>query len=262
MAKGNLAACLPVTLAYEGGWADHPKDPGGATMKGVTLAVYRKYRPGASKADLRAISDKEIQNIYRDGYWTPVRGDDLPYGVDLVVFDFGVNSGPSRAAKYLQSVAGVAQDGKIGSGTVKAVNGMVGKTVIQKFCAKRLGFVQGLSTFKVFGKGWSRRIADVEAKAVAMWLRYATTAAPDRQKEILRGEAEQAGKTAQQQGKAGGTAAGGGAVVSGGDAALNGAGWVAAAVLVAAVAIAVVVLVKARQNKHRAEAYATAAAAV
>lgn len=178
MALGNFTNCLPVTLAYEGGWADHPRDPGGATMKGITLAVYRGYRPGATKANLRAITPTEVEMIYRGGYWTPIKGDDLPAGVDLATFDFGVNSGVSRAAKYLQAVVGVAADGKIGPGTLSAVKSASGKEVIQSLCGRRLSFVSRLGTFKTFGKGWSRRIANVEAKAVAMWLNAQPLTAP------------------------------------------------------------------------------------
>ena len=104
MARANFAAALSAVLLHEGGWANNPKDPGGATMKGVTLATYRRYRPGATKEQLRNISDEELRTIYRDGYWDEVRGDDLPSGIDFATFDFAVNSGPSRAAKFLQRV--------------------------------------------------------------------------------------------------------------------------------------------------------------
>ena len=168
MAKGNFVPCLGVTLGFEGFWSDHKSDPGGATMKGVTLAVFRKWYPGATKADLRAISDADVEKIYRVGYWNPVRGDDLPAGVDLAVFDFGVNSGVSRSAKYLQALVGVKQDGVIGPATLAAVKARGSANVVRSLCARRLSFVRGLSTFATFGKGWSRRIADVEARGVKM----------------------------------------------------------------------------------------------
>ena len=122
MAKENFAACLAQVLLSEGGWSDHPADPGGATMKGITLATYRKYRPGATKADLRAIADAEVAQIYREGYWNAVRGDDLPAGLDLVAFDAAVNSGTGRAAKWLQSAVGAVADGRIGAGTAAAAH--------------------------------------------------------------------------------------------------------------------------------------------
>ena len=167
MAKGNLPAVLAETLAYEGGWSDHPQDTGRATMKGITLATYRRYRPGATEADLRAISSAEVERIYRDGYWNQVRGDDLVRGVDLTVFDYGVNSGPARSIKALQQVAGVGVDGIMGPATVLAVRGLPARDLIKRVNAKRLGFVQSLSTFAVFGKGWSRRIAAIEATSLS-----------------------------------------------------------------------------------------------
>lgn len=254
MAQGNLAACLKVTLSHEGAWSDHPSDPGGATMKGVTIGRYREHYPNATKADLRKISDADLQRIYRDDYWKTVRGDDLPYGVDLATFDFGVNSGPARARKYLQSVAGVTQDGVIGPQTLKAVIMKGGKQVIQKLCGKRLSFVQGLSTFKVFGKGWSRRIADVEAKAVAMWMAKGGTLSHFDRKE-LEAEAERAGKTASGQ-NAGGAGAGG----AGGAVAVAEPSWIGFAILVVLVAGAAILILKSRQSKARAEAYAAVAA--
>lgn len=168
MANGNFKACLAVTLSHEGGWSDHPRDPGGATMKGITIKRYRDFKPGATKDDLRAISDAEVEQIYHTGYWASVRGDDLPAGVDLAVFDFGVNSGPGSAAKHLQEVVGVKQDGGIGPVTLAALADLRGDDVVRKLCDRRLSFLRGLKTFDTFGNGWSRRIADIEARGVAM----------------------------------------------------------------------------------------------
>lgn len=166
--KGNFPTCLAVTLAHEGGWADHPNDPGGATMKGITLATYRQYRPGATKAQLRAISDKEVASIYRRGYWDAVKGDDLPAGLDLVAFDAAVNSGPSRGAKWLQSALGVTADGKIGPRTLEAATRVDARMAINTACAARMAFLKNLSTWPTFGRGWSRRVADIEMQALAM----------------------------------------------------------------------------------------------
>lgn len=259
MAKGNFGACLAVTLPHEGGWSDHPRDPGGATMRGVTLAVYQRYRPGATKADLRAISDAEVEAIYRTGYWSPVKGDELPAGVDLAVFDFGVNSGPGRAAKHLQAVVGVKQDGGIGPVTVAATAKLRGDDVVRKVCGRRLSFVRGLTTFSVFGKGWSRRIADVEARGVAMWRRAVGTDAGTRM--AMEDDAALAKSVADRQ-RAGATVSGGGGVSAGGiDIAAQGGdpGWITVALIVAGVAAAMVLALKARQNQDRAEAYARVA---
>lgn len=159
--RANFARCLSATLRHEGGWSDHPADPGGATNFGVTLATYRRYVPNATKTDLRNISDAEIERIYRDGYWDKIKGDDLPYGVDFAVFDFAVNSGPARAAIYLQEIVGVAPDGKIGPLTLAAVAKWDSVKLVEKLCANRLAFVKRLSTWPTFGKGWSRRISEV-----------------------------------------------------------------------------------------------------
>lgn len=94
----RFARALPLVLAHEGGWADHPRDPGGATMKGVTLATFRRYVPNATKDKLRNISDEMLARIYREGYWDIVKGDELPPGLDYALFDWAVNSGPRRAA--------------------------------------------------------------------------------------------------------------------------------------------------------------------
>lgn len=170
--EANFQRSLSATLKHEGGWADHPADPGGATMKGVTLAIYRRYRPNATKADLRAISDAMLQKIYRDGYWNEVRGDDLPAGVDFATFDFAVNSGPARAAIYLQNIVGAAPDGKVGPLTIKAVKAYCDQfgagQLVNELCAQRLAFLQRRSTWPVFGKGWSTRVADVRKSALSM----------------------------------------------------------------------------------------------
>lgn len=252
MAAGNLPACLAVTLPHEGGWSDHPKDPGGATMRGVTLAVFRRWVPGASKADLRAISDAMVEKIYRVDYWNPIRGEQLPAGVDLATFDFGVNSGPFRAAKYLQAIVGAKQDGVVGPATLKAAAVEPAANIVRKLCAKRLSFVRGLGTFTTFGKGWTRRIADVEAKGVKMTGVGAGA---------LAGYAKEAqGKaTAQDKGAAGVGAAGGGAGL--GEAATTDINWfIVAAVVVAGLALFALVKSRANINKERAAAYLAAAA--
>ena len=166
--KENFAACLAETLRHEGGWSDHPKDPGGATMKGVTLDTYRRWRPGATKAQLRAITDAEVAAIYRKGYWDAVNADDLPAGLDLVAFDGAVNSGPSRGAKWLQAGVGAKQDGKIGPATIAAARAYDTRTAVNRACDARLAFLKTLGTWPTFGKGWSRRVASVRSTALAM----------------------------------------------------------------------------------------------
>lgn len=251
MANGNLSACLKITLAHEGGWADHPKDPGGATMKGVTLATYRRYRPGASKADLRAISDDDLVRVYRDGFWNKVSGELLPFGVDLVTFDAAVNSGPGRAARWLQAAVGAKQDGEIGPATLRGISDP--KSAIQRMCAKRLGFVQGLKTWGTFGRGWSRRIADIEARAVAMWLAHSGGIVSDAlNKEAARADRKASGQKSSADGALATGAAGGpiGIALTGGT-----NWWVIGALAVALLVVAAGLIIKAKQNEVRAAAY-------
>jgi len=165
----NFAQALSLVLKHEGGWSDHPADPGGATMKGVTLANFRRYvKPGATKDDLRKITNEQVASVYRRFYWDAVRGAELPDGVDYAVFDFAVNSGPGRAAKYLQGVAGVVQDGRIGPATLAAVRAKPHSAVIHDLCDRRMAFLRRLKTFGTFGKGWSSRVAGVRSEALKM----------------------------------------------------------------------------------------------
>jgi lysozyme family protein len=165
----NFARSLSLVLQHEGGWSDHPKDPGGATMKGVTLATFRRFiEPTATKDDLRHITDAQIASIYRKQYWDAVKGDDLPDGIDYAVFDYAVNSGPGRAAKHLQSIVGAKQDGKIGPDTIAKSKAMLRASVINGLCDKRMAFLRGLPTWPTFGKGWTSRVTAVRSVALAM----------------------------------------------------------------------------------------------
>lgn len=167
--QSNFAKCLPEILKHEGGWADHPSDPGGATMKGITIGTYRQWKGRAvTKAELRAISDEEVAAIYKRNYWDKVRGDDLPAGLDLVAFDAAVNSGPARGARWLQTALGVAADGKIGPKTIAAALEADAATAINRALDVRLSFLKGLKTWPTFGKGWGRRVSDVRKVALGM----------------------------------------------------------------------------------------------
>ena len=167
--KDNFDKCLAITLAHEGGWADHPKDPGRATMKGVTIGVYAQFKGRkVTKDELRNISDADLRTIYRRNYWDKVRGDDLPTGLDLVAFDGAVNSGPSRGARWLQHGVGALPDGKIGPETVRAATVTNAAQAIGRACDARLSFLRSLKTWATFGKGWSSRVEDIRAKAVGM----------------------------------------------------------------------------------------------
>ena len=158
--KQNYLIIQPWVLAYEGGFVNHPKDPGGATNQGITQRTYDAYRRriGHATQSVRLIDNVERDTIYRVQYWDAIRGDDLPSGVDAAVYDFAVNSGPSRAAKYLQRIAGVKQDGVIGLQTLDAVARMDSTQVIGRLCVDRMAFLRGLPTWGTFGTGWTRRV--------------------------------------------------------------------------------------------------------
>lgn len=165
----NFARALALVLKSEGGWSDNPADPGGATMRGVTLANFRRYvKADATKDDLRHITDAQIATVYRRFYWDAVAGAELPDGVDYAVFDFAVNSGPSRAAKYLQAVAGVSQDGEIGTTTLAVVRAMPAGVIIDNLCDNRLAFLKRLPTWVTFGKGWQSRVESVRKASLLM----------------------------------------------------------------------------------------------
>ena len=172
----NFDACLAVTLAYEGDWSDNPADPGGATMDGITYAVFCAWRasrhlPKPGLTDLRNIAHTEVANIYADRYWAPIRGADLPAGVDLAVFDFAVNSGVHRASVILQQCAGLTGedvDGIIGDETLWFVSQADSADLVAAICDQRMRFLQSLGTWPDFGDGWTRRVDGVRQTAAGM----------------------------------------------------------------------------------------------
>lgn len=165
----RFAAVLPVTLVYEGAWSNNPQDPGGPTMRGVIQRVYDGYRDGrgAPRQSVRLISNAELVEIYRMNYWNLVRGDELPAGVDLAVFDFGVNSGPARSIMVLQRVLGLREDGFPGPVTLAEARRRDPVVLIHAFMEARRRFLRGLTTFRVFGKGWMSRCDAIEHTALA-----------------------------------------------------------------------------------------------
>jgi lysozyme family protein len=243
--KANYAICLPKVLLHEGGWADHPKDPGGATMKGITIGTYRDFKGRAvTKAELRAITDAEVSEIYKRLYWDKVAGDALPSGLDYVAFDPAVNSGPLRGARWLQSALGVPADGQIGKATLAAARAAEPVAVIKRASAIRMGFLRGLRTWGTFGKGWSRRVAEVEAFAIVL-------AAG---KPAARAEIEPARKAATRE-----TAAAPATPAAAGGGALSFEGipdWGIVAVATLALIVAIALLGQARHNRNRAAAFA------
>lgn len=167
--KGNFPASLEFVLHHEGGFVDHPKDPGGVTNLGCTKSTWEKWcgHP-VSVDDMKNLSPHDVMPLYRQKYWDAVKGDDLPLGVDYCVFDTAINSGPGRATKFLQEAIGVTPDGLIGPITMKAIQSADAKWLIETYCAARLKFLQELATWETFGKGWERRVNEVKKHALSM----------------------------------------------------------------------------------------------
>ena len=151
----------------EGGYVDHPEDPGGATNMGITFRTLQDWRgTRITKSDVKNLSKDEAKAIYKENYWDPLRASELPKGVALVVFDAGVNSGISRSSRWLQKVLGVEADGRIGPITLKAANEADPVKLVNDLCDHRIGWLRRLRTWKTFGKGWSRRVNRVRDDAL------------------------------------------------------------------------------------------------
>lgn len=165
MAGSNYDGSLKLVLAHEGGFVNHPADPGGPTNFGVTQRVYDAYRrnKGLDVRTVRQIDASEVSDIYRNQYWgAPC--DRLPSGVDYAIFDYSVNSGRSRAVADLQRVlnergAKLVIDGMCGEGTTDAANSDADQIgLIEALCDRRMHFLKSLKTYGTFGKGWKRRV--------------------------------------------------------------------------------------------------------
>lgn len=176
MARSRFDVCLDEVLRHEGGYADHPSDPGGATNLGIThktLARWRKVSPWwkLPKTAVKELQRAEAARIYRASYWDRSHAGQLPAGLDLALFDFAVNSGPDRAIRTLQAELAVAADGQVGPLTLDAVETHARRSglgsLIEALCNRRLTFLNRLSTFPVFGRGWTARVAAVRTAALA-----------------------------------------------------------------------------------------------
>jgi lysozyme family protein len=163
--KDNFDECLKMLLHHEGGYVNHPSDPGGETNLGVTKKVYQEW--GGTK-DMKDLTVEDVAPIYKKNYWDRCKCDDLESGVDWVVFDWAVNSGTGRSAKAIQKICGAAQDGAIGPKTLALIGTQNTQYVIEEFGKIRQDFYESLKTFDTFGKGWTRRNKETTAKALEM----------------------------------------------------------------------------------------------
>lgn len=167
--KQNFNTSFEKLLQSEGGFVNHPSDPGGATNMGVTQRVWEEWMGHAVDTNaMKRLTPAMVKPLYKRKYWDKVSGDDLPSGLDYCVFDAAVNSGPGRAVKWLQQILGVTQDGVIGPKTLAAIRASNLKQVIAQYNDMRLSFLKELPTWGVFGKGWERRVTEVRHDAATM----------------------------------------------------------------------------------------------
>lgn len=167
--KQDFDHCLEMLLKHEGGYVNHPKDPGGRTNLGVTQRVYEAWvGREVTEQEMKDLTVEDVAPIYRANYWDAVWGDHLPSGVDWSVFDWAVNSGPARATKALQRIVGAVSDGVVGPKTIQAVMDMDPVKIIDMMYEERQRFYQGLSTFDTFGRGWTRRNKETRQAALLM----------------------------------------------------------------------------------------------
>ena len=167
--KQNFDKSLEMLLKHEGGYVNHPRDPGGMTNLGVTKRVYEAWvGREVDEAAMRALTPDDVAPIYRANYWDAVWGDHLPSGVDFSVFDWAVNSGPARAIKALQRIVGSVSDGVMGPKTMQAVMDMDAEKIIDLMHGERQRFYERLDTFDTFGRGWTRRNNETRQAALLM----------------------------------------------------------------------------------------------
>ena len=165
--QGNFNECLDFVLKAEGGWVHHEADPGGETNLGVTKRVWEEY-VGHPVETLKKLTKDDVAPLYEQKYWRPCYGEVLPRGLDYIVFSMGVNAGPGRSVKLLQSSIGCLPDGVIGPTTRSLISASNSATLINKFSEARREYYHSLKTFPVFGKGWLNRVDHEEAEALNM----------------------------------------------------------------------------------------------
>ena len=169
MAEANFDVCIAPIFQQEGGYVDDPADAGGSINLGISVAALSNWRgAAATREDVRDLTRDEAIAIYRANYWNTTRCDDLPPGVDLMVFDGAVNLGTSRSARLLQATLGVVQDGSVGPATIRAAKESDPVVTIERLAALRLEYYRSLSSFDSFGRGWTSRVSQIKNQALQM----------------------------------------------------------------------------------------------
>lgn len=170
--KHNFEQSLAWLLKHEGGFVDHPEDPGGMTNKGITAKTYERWlsevvdnEAEVTEEVMRNIPDNHVKQIYREEYWLKISGDNLPSGLDHAIFDWAVNSGPGRSARAIQKIVNVKADGDIGPMTLAAIREFDAASLIDDLYYRRQAFYERLKTFETFGAGWTRRNDETREQA-------------------------------------------------------------------------------------------------
>ena len=167
--QNRFRECLDLVLKHEGGFVNHKLDPGGMTNLGVTKKVWEEWVGKAvGEKEIRALTPATVAPMYKKKYWDAVKADELPTGLDYLMFDFAINAGPGRAIKTMQKAIGTNPDGVIGPKTLQALKTADQKDLIAKFSMEKELFYKALPTVATFGKGWMRRVAEAQSHAVTM----------------------------------------------------------------------------------------------
>ena len=167
--KENFEKSLELVLAHEGGYVNHPSDPGGKTNLGVTQRVWEDYvGHKVDEQTMRNLTKELVAPLYKSRYWDAVHGDQLPSGADYLAFDFAVNAGAFRSIKTIQRALNITADGIIGPVTVKAIQDTNAEEFIDNFTDAKESFYKGLANFQTFGRGWFNRSAKSKKAAEGM----------------------------------------------------------------------------------------------
>ena len=161
---------MPIIHKWEGGYANHPNDKGGCTMKGVTISTYQKYF-GENKdcSDLKNISDDDWLFIFKDGYWNPCKGDEIAnQSIANIIIDWAWMSGVKTAVKKVQKILKITSDGIVGKQTISYINNSDNESLFNSIYNERVKYynniVKNNPSQEIFLKGWMNRLNDFEYK--------------------------------------------------------------------------------------------------
>jgi lysozyme family protein len=171
--NANFDFCFDRIIKSEGGYVWDKDDAGGETNLGVTKQAWSEFlkRP-IQDGEMKKLTVSDVKPFYKQMYWDSIKCDDLPSGLDYVVFDFGINAGTKKSAKFLQRAVGAAEDGVIGPATLALVKNIEVPLLINTFTELKENFYNAIvgnnPTQNKFLKGWMNRVASVQTTAESM----------------------------------------------------------------------------------------------